>query len=416
MTYQECTEWMFRQLPMYQRQGKAAYKANLDNTWALMDVLNHPYKNFKSIHIAGTNGKGSVSHLMASAFQEAGFKTGLYTSPHLKDFRERIKVNGQMIGEEEVVLFVEQHQKDFERIQPSFFEMTVGMAFWYFEQQGVEYAILETGMGGRLDSTNVVTPEISVITNIGKDHQQFLGDTLEKIAGEKAGIIKEKVPVIIGETQAETKLVFTQKAQELNAPIEFADQEYQIEKLEDQFTISGALLRVHLNVPLCGDYQQKNILTAFAACRYLELDLERIMMGFNQVLENTGFKGRWEILQQNPKIICDTAHNEDGLSWVMQQLADEKYEKLHIVLGVVNDKTLDQVLSFFPKEATYYFCKANIPRGLDALELQKQAEEHHLLGQLYSSVAEAFNAAKKKAQAQDLIFVGGSTFVVAEVL
>jgi len=416
MTYKECTEWMFQQLPMYQRLGKAAYKANLDNTWALMDVLNHPYQKYKSIHIAGTNGKGSVSHLIASALQEAGFNTGLYTSPHLKDFRERIRVNGQMIGEEEVVQFVKQYQKEFEKIQPSFFEMTVGMAFWYFEQQGVDYAILETGMGGRLDSTNVVTPELSVITNIGKDHQQFLGDTLEKIAGEKAGIIKENIPVIIGETQEETKLVFTQKAQELNSPIEFADQEYQIEKLEDQFTISGDFLRVHLNVPLYGNYQQKNILTAFAVCRYLELDLERIMMGFNQVLENTGFRGRWEILQQNPKIICDTAHNEDGLSWVMQQLFDEKYENLHIVLGVVNDKSLDRILSLFPKEAQYYFCKAAIPRALDVLELQNQAEKHDLQGQVYSSVAEAFHTAKENAQSKDLIYVGGSTFVVAEVL
>ena len=416
MTYQECTEWMFRQLPMYQRQGKAAYKANLDNTRALMDVSHHPYKSFKSIHIAGTNGKGSVSHLIASAFQEAGFKTGLYTSPHLKDFRERIRVNGRMIGEEEVVQYVKQYQKDFEHIQPSFFEMTLGMAFWYFEQQGVEYAILETGMGGRLDSTNVVNPELSVITNIGKDHQQFLGETLEKIAGEKAGIIKAEIPVIIGETQAATKLVFTKKAQELNAPIEFADQEYQIEKNEDQFTISGDFLSVHLNVPLYGDYQQKNILTAFAACRYLELDLERIMMGFNQVLENTGFRGRWEILQLNPKIICDTAHNEDGLRWVMQQLAHETFQKLHILVGVVNDKSLDQILSFFPKDALYYFCKAHIPRGLDAKELQKQAEKRQLHGQVYSSVAQAFQAAQKNAQSNDLIFVGGSTFVVAEVL
>lgn len=275
------------------------------------------------------------------------------------------------------------------------FEMTVGMAFWFFEQQGVDIAILETGMGGRLDSTNVVIPELSVITNIGKDHQQFLGETLEEIAGEKAGIIKENVPVVIGETQKETELVFTQKAQELHAPIEFADQEYQIEKDEDHFTISGDLLRVQLHVPLYGDYQKKNILTAFAACRYLELDLERIMMGFNQVLDHTGFQGRWQILQEKPKIICDTAHNEDGLKWVMQQLARETFENLHIVMGVVNDKSLDQVLSFFPKEATYYFCKADIPRGLDAKELQKEAAKHALKGEVYSSVAEAFQEAKK---------------------
>ena len=416
MTYQECTEWMFGQLPMYQRQGKAAYKANLDNTRALMDLLNHPYKKFKSVHIAGTNGKGSVAHLMASAYQEAGYTTGLYTSPHLKDFRERIRVNGQMIGEEEVVQFIEKHQKEFESIQPSFFEMTVGMAFWYFEQQEVDYAILEVGMGGRLDSTNVVIPELSVITNIGKDHQQFLGDTLEQIAGEKAGIIKAGVPVVIGERQEETRKVFTQKAQELDAPIAFADQEYRIEKDGDQYTISGDFLSIPLQVPLYGNYQKKNILTAFSACRYLELDLERIMMGFNRLIENTGFKGRWEILQETPKIICDTAHNEEGLMEVMQQLKNEKYQQLHIVLGVVNDKSPDRILSFFPREAQYYFCKADIPRGLDAHELKEQAQKHDLKGHVYSTVAEAFYSATGNAQSEDLIFVGGSTFVVAEVL
>ncbi len=416
MTYEECTQWMFRQLPVFQRQGKAAYKDNLDNTWALMDLLNHPYRNFKSIHIAGTNGKGSTSHLMASVFQEAEFKTGLYTSPHLKDFRERIKINGQMIGEEDVVVFIEQHQKDFESIQPSFFEMTVAMAFWYFEQQGVEMAILETGMGGRLDSTNVVKPELSVITNIGLDHQQFLGNTMEKIAGEKAGIIKSGIPVIVGETQDDIKPIFIERAKKLNAPIEFADEEYHIKKDGKQLTISGALLRIHLQVPLYGDYQQKNILTAFAACRYIGLDLERIMMGFNQVLENTDFRGRWEILQENPKVICDTAHNKDGLSYVMKQLLIEKYNSLHIILGVVDDKSLDQVMSFFPSHAHYYFCKADIPRGLDANKLKEHAKKYHLKGQVYPSVAQAFQSAKQAAQAKDLIFVGGSTFTVAEVL
>jgi dihydrofolate synthase/folylpolyglutamate synthase len=407
---------MFSQLPVFQRLGKAAYKDNLDNTWALMDLLNHPYKKFKSVHIAGTNGKGSTSHLMASAFQEAEIKTGLYTSPHLKDFRERIRVNGQMIGEGDVVEFIEQHQKEFEAIQPSFFEMTVAMAFWHFEQEGVEMAILETGMGGRLDSTNVVIPELSVITNIGLDHQQFLGDTLEKIAMEKAGIIKAGIPVIVGETQESIKSVFIDKARDLNAPIEFADEEYQIEKVDNQFIINGVLLRLHLQVPLGGDYQQRNILTAFAACRYLGLDLERIMVGFNQVLENTGLRGRWEVLQQHPKVICDTAHNEDGLSYVIKQLSKEKYAHLHIVLGVVNDKSLDKVLSFFPAEATYYFCKADIPRGLDTHVLKDEAAKHHLEGLVYSSVAQAFIAAKQAAQAKDLVFVGGSTFTVAEVL
>lgn len=416
MNYQECLDWMFSQLPVFQRIGKAAYKANLDNTYAIMEVLGNPQHRFKSVHVAGTNGKGSTSHLMASVYQEAGFKTGLYTSPHLKDFRERILINGEMISKEKVVEFIEKYAQDFETIQPSFFEMTVGMAFEHFAHEEVDIAILETGMGGRLDSTNIVIPELSVITNIGFDHTQFLGDTLEKIANEKAGIIKENIPVIIGETQESIKEIFELKAQSLNAPIIFADQEYQIEKEDNEFTISGELLRVHLQVPLYGDYQQKNILTAFAACRELGLDLERIMMGFNQVLENTRLRGRWQILQEQPKVICDTAHNEDGMKWVMEQLSKEKFDKLHILLGVVNDKYLDQILTYFPKEAIYYFCKADIPRGLDTLELQQQAEKHQLFGQVYSSVAQAFDIAKNVASSNDLVFVGGSTFTVAEII
>lgn len=416
MNYQECLEWMFSQLPAFQRIGKAAYKDNLDNTYAIMDVLGDPHLKFKSIHVAGTNGKGSTSHLLASAFQEAGYKVGLYTSPHLRDFRERIRINGEMIPEESVLDFIQQNKDAFEEIKPSFFEMTVGMAFHYFAQEKVDIAILETGMGGRLDSTNIVRPELSVITNIGLDHTQFLGDTLGKIAIEKAGIIKTNVPVIIGETQEEIQHVFLDKAKSLDAPLYFADQEYRVEKEENEYSISGELLKIHLQVPLYGDYQQKNILTAFAACREMGLDLEKIMLGFNRVIENTGFKGRWEILGHEPKVICDTAHNEAGLSFVMKQLRQENYEKLHIVLGVVDDKNLDAVLGFFPKTAQYYFCKADIPRGLDANVLQQKAIKFSLIGSVYSSVQEAYQNALSTASSQDLVFIGGSTFTVAEVV
>jgi dihydrofolate synthase/folylpolyglutamate synthase len=416
MTYRECTEWMFSQLPMYQRQGKAAYKANLDNTWALMDLLNHPYKNFKSVHIAGTNGKGSVAHLMASAFQEAGFNTGLYTSPHLIDFRERIKVNGQMITEEEVLKFIGHNKKVFENIEPSFFEMTVGMAFWYFELKQVDIAVIETGMGGRLDSTNVILPILSVITNIGMDHQQFLGNTIEKIALEKAGIIKPTIPVLIGETQKETESVFIKKALEMKSPIEFADKDYRIEKQSDQFLIQADLLKLSMRVPLYGNYQQKNILTAFAACRAIELDLEHIMLGFNNILSNTHFRGRYEHLSLNKRVICDMAHNEDGLKIVLKQLLNEDYANLHIVLGVVSDKSLKNILALFPTNATYYFCKANIPRGLNENTLLAHAKEYKLTGRSYASVAAAFDNAINNADKKDLIFVGGSTFTVAEVL
>lgn len=416
MNYQECLNWMFSQLPAFQRIGKAAYKANLDNTYAIMEAIGNPHTKFKSIHVAGTNGKGSTSHLLASVYQEAGFKVGLYTSPHLKDFRERIRINGEMISEEAVLGFIQQNKEVFEQIKPSFFEMTVAMAFHYFTEEKVDIAILETGMGGRLDSTNIVRPELTVITNIGYDHQQFLGDTLEKIALEKAGIIKKNIPIIIGETQEEIQAVFQEKAKTLQAPLLFADQEYQVEKQENEYILSGELLKVQVQVPLYGDYQQKNILTAFAACREMGLDLEHIMMGFNKVIENTGFKGRWEILQQGPKVICDTAHNEAGLSFVMKQLAQESYEKLHIVLGVVDDKNLDKVLKFFPTSAQYYFCKADIPRGLNAEILQAAAQKFSLQGSVYDSVKQAYQKALSLASSKDLIFIGGSTFTVAEVV
>lgn len=405
MTYQHTVNWMFQQLPMYQNQGKTAYKANLDNTLRLSKHLQNPQLNFKSIHVAGTNGKGSTSHMLASVFQEAGYKTGLYTSPHLKDFRERIKINGQMISEQYVSNFVQNHRPFFESNQLSFFEMTVGLAFEYFRNENVDIAIVEVGMGGRLDSTNIITPEVSVITNIGLDHTQFLGDTLEKVAVEKAGIIKDRVPVIIGETSPETKRVFEEIALERNAPIVFTE-------MNDASTYSSDLK---------GSYQQKNIRTVISTLRMLQkrgwnISEENIQKGLMNTVKNTGLMGRWQILGQAPKVICDTAHNREGLQIVLDQLASEDFQNLHIVLGVVSDKDLASILPLFPKDAIYYFCRPNIPRGLDASLLLSRARGFGLIGQEYISVSKAYEAALKAALPQDLVFVGGSTFVVAEVL
>lgn len=418
MNYQECLNWMYAQLPIFQRLGKAAYKANLDNTYAIMEILDNPQHQFKSIHIAGTNGKGSTSHLIASVFQEAGYKTGLYTSPHLKDFRERIRINGEMIPETKVLDFIEGRQKEFEEIHPSFFEMTVGMAFKYFADEKVDIAILETGMGGRLDSTNIVKPELSVITNIALDHTQFLGDTFEKIAIEKAGIIKKEIPLVIGEYHPETFKVFQQKAQELSAPLTLAEEVYQIVKSNNKYTIlqNEQVILGDLGIPLHGNYQKKNIITAFTACQQAGMSLEHIKKGFEKVLVNTHFTGRWQILSKAPKVIADTAHNEAGLTFVMEQLSHENYNQLHMVISVVDDKNLGEILKYFPKTAQYYFCKANIPRGLAVESLQKQAEEAGLIGSSYPSVVSAYQAAMVKANPKDLVFIGGSTFTVAEVL
>ena len=390
---------------MYQRVGQSAYKADLIATLNLADYLQNPENSFKTIHVAGTNGKGSTSHMLASVFQEAGYKTGLYTSPHLKDFRERIKINGEMISKQYVSEFVENHKPYFEKNQLSFFEMTVGLAFVYFRKEKVDIAIIEVGMGGRLDSTNIITPEISVITNIGLDHTQFLGDTLEKVAAEKGGIIKIGIPVIIGETLPETKWVFERLASEKNAPITFAE------------TIDSS----NYSSDLKGSYQQKNIKTVLASLGVLRqkgwnISEENIANGLWNTIKNTGLMGRWQILRENPKAICDTGHNKEGLQLVIKQLSDEKYEKLHIVLGVVNDKDLDSVLPLFPKNATYYFCKPNIPRGLDASLLLTKALGFGLIGEEYISVKKAYSAAVGAASVNDLVFVGGSTFVVAEVL
>lgn len=406
MTYRQTLHWLFNRLPMYQRVGDAAYKADLENTITLDNHLGNPYRSFKSIHVAGTNGKGSTSHMLASVLQEAGYKTGLYTSPHLKDFRERIKINGKPIPESDVVSFVAKHKSFFENHSLSFFEMTVGLAFDYFSRGKVDVAVIEVGMGGRLDSTNIIIPEISVITNIGLDHTQFLGSTLAEIAGEKAGIIKPNVPIVIGETQAETKPVFETIAKEKQAEIIFADS-FSFE----EYTLD-----------LKGSYQEKNRQTVLAAIKTLQknhlfkITEKNIKNGLAKTVKNTELLGRWQILQENPKVICDTAHNAEGLHYVMKQLQQEKFRQLHIVLGFVADKNLENVLSLFPEEAAYYFCKPDIPRGLDAFVLKEKAKPYRLAGNEYSSVKSAFEAALNFSDKEDVVFVGGSTFVVAEII
>jgi dihydrofolate synthase/folylpolyglutamate synthase len=391
---------------MYQRQGASAYRKDLTNTILLTEYLGNPHKNVKTIHVAGTNGKGSTSNMLASVLQEAGYKVGLYTSPHLRDFRERIKINGEDITEEYVITFFGKHKAFFEEHDLSFFEMTVGLAFEYFDTQKVDVAIIEVGMGGRLDSTNIITPLVSVITNIGLDHTQFLGNTLAEIASEKAGIIKKNIPVIIGEYTAETRPVFENKAKENESEIYFASD------LIEQTPPSD----------LVGVYQEKNKKTVLQTLKVVQsqnhftISEEAIQNGFLNVARNTGFMGRWQVLQHNPKVICDTAHNKHGLEIVTDQLSKENYTHLHIVLGAVNDKDLDAVLPLFPKNAVYYFCKPNVPRGLEASVLEEKAKEFSLYGKSYASVAEAFQMAKQQALPNDLIFVGGSTFVVAEVV
>ena len=436
MIYAATLEYMYSHLPMFQRIGAAAYKPNLDNTIALLNLLNNPQENFKSIHIAGTNGKGSVSHLIASVFQSAGYKTGLYTSPHLKDFRERIKINGKMIDKQRVCDFIDQHKPDFEKIQPSFFEMTVGMAFQYFSDEKVDIAIVETGMGGRLDSTNVLSPEICVITNIGFDHTAFLGDTLKKIATEKAGIIKENTAVIIGETQDETTKVFVSKAKEMNAGIFFAEQIYQtishqLIKCKDKdkekiylqvvYNKENQIEPIEVLSELIGIYQVRNIktaLTAIGMLRYkgFRITQEDTLTGIKNVVKQTGLLGRWQMLSETPLTICDTGHNESGIALVLEQIALTPHEKLHFVLGMVGDKEIKKVLDMLPKDAIYYFCKANIPRGLDQEELMKKANAKGLKGKSYASVKDALAEAQLQAKLNDLVFVGGSTFTVAEVV
>lgn len=424
MNYQETLNWLFSQLPMYQREGQAAYKANLDNTLALDEYFGHPHQQFKTIHVAGTNGKGSVSHMLASVLQEAGYKTDLYTSPHLKDFRERIKINGKMIGEQYVVDFVEQHRELFARIRPSFFEMTVAMAFEYFAHKQVDIAVIEVGLGGRLDSTNIITPLASVITNISFDHMALLGNTLEAIAHEKAGIIKPGIPAIIGTRDKEYDFVFERKAAETNAPLAFASDRWQVEKEPDgnyRLRHSSGWEFQHLECELKGDYQRKNIpavLETLHALRPLGLSVsdEQIRRGIARVVSNTGLMGRWQTLAHSPLTVCDTGHNIDGLSEVVRQLNTCRYERLHFVIGMVNDKDVDHVLAILPKTAVYYFTKASIPRAMDEKTLAEKAHAAGLHGTCHPTVAAAYDAARANASAQDMIYIGGSTFVVAEVI
>ena len=410
MNYQETLNWMFNQLPMYQQQGASAYKEDLTNSILFSDNLGNPEKDLKFIHVAGTNGKGSTSHLLASVLQEAGYKVGLYTSPHLRDFRERIKiispeVSGE-ISEEFVCEFIEKHINFFKSNELSFFEMTVGLAFEYYKAEQVDIAIIEVGLGGRLDSTNIITPLISVITNIGKDHVQFLGNTLEAIANEKAGIIKNNIPVVIGEYTAETKPVFIAKAISTDSSIYFASDTITEDYQSD----------------LKGDYQNSNKKTAIQTLRILntisefEISEAEIKKGFLYVVKNTGLQGRWQQLNSAPKTICDTAHNKHGLEIVLNQLEKEEFDTLHFVFGVVNDKDLEEILPLFPKNAVYYFCKPNMSRGLDAIILEQKSKEFGLQGKVYNSVSEAYTSAKENATSTDFIYIGGSTFVVAEIL
>tara|TARA_B100000963_G_scaffold126461_2_gene110381 strand:+ start:2500 stop:3708 length:1209 start_codon:yes stop_codon:yes gene_type:complete len=402
MTYQQCLDWLFNQLPMYQRTGSISYKADIGNIVQATEKLGNPHKDFKSIHIAGTNGKGSTSHLIASVLQEAGYKTGLYTSPHLKDFRERIRINGEMIKQEYVIQFITENKDWFSQIGMSFFEMTVALAFDHFAKEKVDMAIIEVGLGGRLDSTNIIQPELSIITNIGLDHTNLLGDSIEKITKEKGGIIKPNTTVIIGRKQNKTKAIFDHIAHNNKSNLHYAENcDYESD--------------------LKGNYQKENINTAYTAIKILRskgwsIKDYHIKNGFKNVQKNTSLLGRWMIMGDKPKIICDTAHNVDGIESVFKQIFNLKFQNLHIVFGVVEDKKIDNILKLLPKNAQYYLCQAKIPRAMDVNQLHKKVHEHQLSSNYFKSVASALKHAKLSAKENDLIFIGGSTFVVAEII
>jgi dihydrofolate synthase/folylpolyglutamate synthase len=430
MTYEETLDYLFNALPMFQRVGASAYKADLTNTLSLCAHLGNPEKTFKTVHIAGTNGKGSTSHALSAVFQAAGYKTGLYTSPHLKSFTERIRIDGEEITEEGVVEFVANNKAFLDELQPSFFEMTVGMAFWYFAKEAVDIAVIEVGLGGRLDSTNVIHPELCVITTIGYDHTQFLGNTLPLIAGEKAGIIKQGVPVVISQTQKETQAVFSQQAAAMQATIVFADQLWEVTKIQESegpslqqlanFKVRSSDGEFNLKFGLNGDYQRFNLPGILEAVKQLRdqgwnLSDQALKAGLENVTEQTGLKGRWQLLQLKPLIIADTGHNEAGILEVVNQLKNYSYSQLWMVIGMVNDKDISKVLDLLPKEATYIFCQASIPRAMDAHELARKGNEKGLIGQVISKVTDALEFARKNASPDDLIFIGGSTFVVAEI-
>lgn len=404
-TYQQTVDWMFQQLPMFQQVGVSAFEKDLTNTLKLASYLNYPEKKFKSIHIAGTNGKGSTSSLIASVLQEAGYKVGLYTSPHLVDFRERIRINGIEISRDFVVDFIDKHRSFFEANHLSFFEMTVGMAFDYFAQQQVDVAVIEVGLGGRLDATNIIHPLLSVITNIGWDHMNLLGNSIAEIAFEKAGIIKQNTPVVIGEYTSETKKVFDQIADHAKAPIYYASSNNEIPILPSD---------------LKGIYQVHNKKTAYQALQlakvHFNISKEHIEKGYLNVGKNTGLKGRWTVLGDHPLIVADTAHNVNGLELVMKQVFQQSFNQLYMVFGVVNDKDIDSIIHLLPKQAIYYIAKPNVPRGLDAVVLEEKLRSHGFKTQIFNSIPAAFDAAKQQANSNDMIYIGGSTFVVAEVV
>jgi folylpolyglutamate synthase/dihydrofolate synthase len=430
MSYPEVLDFLYSQLPMFQRTGAVAYKNSLDNTFRLDEMFGHPHQSYKTIHVAGTNGKGSVSHMLASVLQEAGYKTGLYTSPHLKDFRERIKIDGKMISEDAVVGFVEEYleKNKQEQVEPSFFELTVSMAFDYFRNEKVDVAVVEVGLGGRLDSTNIITPEVSVITNISFDHIALLGDTLPLIAAEKAGIIKKDVPVVVGETSVETSPVFISFAEKMNTELFFADQEYHADysmrtidgKQSLNIQKNGKLCYAGLKLDLLGIYQRYNVPTVLKTIDVLNekgwnLTEEIVRKGLLNTIGNTGLLGRWQIIGNNPLTVCDTGHNPAGIQLVVEQINQTAWRQLHIVIGMVNDKDQTKVLSLLPANAKYYFTKASIPRATEPEELKCKAEAFGLVGECYPSVREALSVARANAGKDDLVFVGGSTFVVAEI-
>ena len=430
-SYQQVLDFLYSQLPMFQRTGPAAYKDNLHNTIRLDEMFGYPHRAFKTIHVAGTNGKGSVSHMLASILQEAGYKTGLYTSPHLKDFRERIRVNGAMISEEAVVRFTEAYllKNEFEKLEPSFFELTVSMAFDYFRSVKVDVAVIEVGLGGRLDSTNIITPEVSVITNISFDHMALLGDTLPKIAAEKAGIIKTDVPVVVGESADETAPVFIEFSETANTKLFFADKEYKagysMLTLDGKQSLNirknGELVYPDLKVDLLGIYQRHNVPTVLKTMDVLKdkgwnITESKIRNGLQNVVSNTGLLGRWQIIGHNPLVVCDTGHNPAGIKLVVEQIYQTAWKKLHMIIGMVNDKDQSSVLALLPPDAHYYFTKAAIPRAAEPEELAAKGEQFGLTGNCYPTVRQALSAARLYAGESDLIFVGGSTFVVAEIL
>lgn len=431
MTYQQALDYIYSQLPMFHRVGAAAYKPDLGRITELCSLADNPQDRFRSIHVAGTNGKGSVSHMLASILMECGFKTGLFTSPHLKDFRERIRVNGKMIPKSKVARFVAGHIGTFRELNPSFFEMATALAFEHFRDEQVDMAVIETGMGGRLDSTNIITPVISIITNISYDHKQFLGDTLERIAYEKAGIIKPGIPAVIGETQPEIRHVFVDKAVNEQAPLVFADEcfttgevvfrDHPSPRLRVEVIETCAGDRRTLYSPLTGTYQLKNIITVMGAVNMLRktgvgISGRAVVKGIRKVIRNTGLQGRWQVLGKHPLIICDTGHNEGGIREVAAQIEATPHEQLHFVYGAVDDKDLSAIFPLLPRNAIYYFCRPDVPRGLDQQELAGRARAAGLNGSAYPSVTEAFAAARSAAEPGDLVFVGGSTFVVAEVI